>query len=98
MKKFLNKHLATVLTVIWIVLISLVAIFLTSCSVPEGYKKNIVWHRVTNVEAISIITSTPFERRYKITIDDTIEHVSLKKFQVGDSIPFIYITPIYKVK
>ena len=99
MKKiFHKKHLPVIFFVLWVVLISLAAIFLTSCNIPEGYKKNVVWHRVTNVEVIEVITTVPPFEKYKITIDDTIKCILHKKYAVGDSVPFIYITPDYTVR
>jgi hypothetical protein len=65
---------------------------------PEGYKKDVVWHRVTSVEVVGVLASVPPFERYKISIDDTIDYVSSKKYAVGDSIPFIYFTPTYTVK
>jgi len=91
MKKFLNKHLPLTMVIIWVIIITAVILF-TSC-IPEGYTKTTVWHRVTSVEVIRVSASVPPFEKYKISIDDTIDYVSSKKYAVGDSIPFIYITP-----
>ena len=96
MKKFLNKHLPLTMVIIWVIIITAVILF-ASC-MPEGYKKDVVWHRVTSVEVVGVLASVPPFERYKISIDDTIDYVSSKKYAVGDSIPFIYFTPTYTVK
>jgi hypothetical protein len=91
MKKFLNKHLPSTMVIIWVIIITAVILF-ASC-MPEGYKKDVVWHRITNVEVINMLSTTPPFERYKLTIDDTIKYISIKEYHVGDSVPFIYITP-----
>lgn len=97
-RKWLIKYLPVISFVLWAVIISLIAIILTSCNVPEGYKKDVVWHQVTSVEVLEVATTVPPYEKYKITIDDTIEYVSGRKYAIGDSVPFIYITPTYTVK
>ena len=97
-RKWVIKYLPVISFVLWAVVISLLAIVLTSCGIPEGYKKDVVWHRVTIVEVVGLLATVPPFERYKISIDDTIDYVSSRKYVVGDSIPFIYITPSYTVK
>jgi hypothetical protein len=92
-RKWLIKYLPVISFVLWVAIISLLAIVLTSCGIPEGYKKDVVWHRITNVEVIDMLSTTPPFERYKLTIDDTIKYISVKEYHVGDSVPFIYITP-----
>ena len=96
MKKFLNKHLPLTMVIIWVIIITAVILF-ASC-MPDGYTKTKVWHRITNVEVLEVATTVPPYEKYKITIDDTIEYVSGKKYAIGDSVPFIYFTPSYTVK
>jgi hypothetical protein len=92
-RNYVKKHLRVIIIIAWALLISLIAIGLTSCGIPEGYKKDVVWHRITNVEVINMLSTTPPFERYKLTIDDTIKYISIKEYHVGDSVPFIYITP-----
>ena len=96
MKKFLNKHLPLLMVIAWVLILAVFILFV-SC-MPDGYKKDVVWHRITNVEVIEVATTIPPYEKYKITIDDTIEYVSGRKYVIGDSVPFIYIAPSYTLK